>query len=186
MTLVSYLYDLAADGDAAAIARLHVQSWRSAYRGHVPDAFLDDAGLDDRQAARWAGRFADRRGTMTVVARDPERALAGFAHTALDHDPRLGNFLDNLHVRPDLKGQGIGRRLLAETALRLQEAGAPDRLYLEVLETNEAARGFYQALGGVEAGRAMDRFGDQDVPILVYAWESLDPLAAPLRLGPSS
>ncbi|TDD64835.1 GNAT family N-acetyltransferase [Jiangella aurantiaca] len=186
MTLVRYVYELAGDGDAAAIAELHVRSWRSAYRGHVPDAFLDDGDLAGRQAGRWAGRFADRDGTITVVARDSGLAVAGFAHTVLDHDPRLGNFLDNLHVRPDLKRHGIGRRLLAETAVRLHDAGAPDRLYLEVIETNEAARGFYEALGGVETERRTDRFGDQDVPILVYAWDSLDPLAAPLRLGPSS
>ncbi|MBB5789374.1 GNAT family N-acetyltransferase [Jiangella mangrovi] len=185
MTLVSYLYDLAADDDATAIAGVHTESWLSAYRGHVPDAFLDD-DLAAEHLTGWTTRFGDRTGTLTVVARGASGALAGFAHTFVDHDPRLGSLVDNLHVRPELKGQGIGRRLLAETAVRLQDLGAADRLHLEVIETNEAARGFYVALGGVEAGRGTNRFGDQDVPILVYAWASLDPLAAPLRLGPST
>lgn len=184
MTLVTYVYDLAADGDAAAVAELQAASWLSAYRGHVPDAFLD-GDLVGRLTARWTDRFADRTGTLTVVVRDGA-GLAGFAHTVLGHHPELGSLVDNLHVRPDLRRQGLGRRLLAETAVRLQESGVPERLYLEVLETNEPARVFYAALGGAEAGRGMDRFGDRDVPILRYAWPSLDPLAAPLRLGPSA
>lgn len=184
MTLVSHIYDLAGDGDAAAIADLHTQSWRSAYRGHVPDAFLD-GDLAAQHLTGWSTRFGDRAGTLTVVARDASGQLSGFAHAVLDHDPELGTLLDNLHVRPDLKRQGIGRRLLAEVAVRLQDAGA-DRLHLEVIETNEPSRLFYAALGGVEVRRGTEWFGDHEVPVITYAWASLDPLAAPLRLGPSA
>lgn len=173
---MTYGYDVAGDGDAAAIAAVHTLSWRSAYRGHLPDAFLD-GDLAAEHVAGWTRRFAGRAGTLTVVARGPDGALAGFAHTMIDHDPRLGSFLDNLHVRPELRRHGIGRRLLAETAARLRDAGASGGLYLDVIETNEPARAFYAALGGVEAGRGTESFGDREVPVVKYAWTSLDPLA---------
>ena len=39
-------------GDAAAIARVHVASWRTTYRGLLPDEFLDS--LDEgRYTERW-------------------------------------------------------------------------------------------------------------------------------------
>ncbi|SDS94162.1 N-acetyltransferase [Jiangella sp. DSM 45060] len=177
---MTYRYDLAGDDDAAAIAAVHTLSWRSAYRGHVPDAFLD-GDLAGGHLAGWTQRFADRTGTLTVVARDAGGDVVGFAHTMLDHDPELGSLVDNLHVRPDLKRHGIGRRLLAETAARLQDAGAPDRLYLDVIEANEPARNFYVAVGGKEAGRGTESFGEHEVPVLVFAWTSLDALAEPAR-----
>lgn len=64
-----------------------------------------------------------------------------------------GTLLDNLHVRPDRKRAGIGTRLLAETAVRLQERGCG--LYLWVVEWNVSAQRFYEALGGCAADRGL-------------------------------
>ncbi|WP_116950783.1 GNAT family N-acetyltransferase [Jiangella endophytica] len=176
MTTVTYRYDLAADGDAAAIAELHARSWQASYRGILPDAFLDGDVVAER-TEKWTARFADRAGTLTVVARDDAGRLAGFAHSVLDDDAAWGTLLDNLHVRPDLKGQGVGRRLVAETAARLGVVAPGRGLYLWVIEANEPARRFYAAAGGEEAGRDVwDEYG-VDVPIVRMSWRSLDALA---------
>ncbi len=96
----------------------------------------------------------------TVVA-DRGGTVAGFAHTILDADPTWGAFLDNPHVRHDLKRQGIGARLLAEAARAVVRRRPSAGLYSWVLEQNTAAQAFYQAHGGVcvereLAGRAPD------------------------------
>jgi hypothetical protein len=54
--------------DAAALAVVHVASWRRAYGGLLPDAYLD--GLDvDRWTTRWEAALAEgdwpRRGTVS-------------------------------------------------------------------------------------------------------------------------
>ncbi|PZF82606.1 GNAT family N-acetyltransferase [Jiangella anatolica] len=176
---MSIRYELAVDGDAAAIAELHAVSWQTAYRGILPDDVLDGDLLGERTAS-WARRFADRTGTLTLVARD-DAGLAGFAHCVLDDDPEWGTLLDNLHVRPDLKRQGVGRRLVALTAARLRELAPGSRMYLWVIEANEPARRFYVAAGGEEAGTDIWDDHGAEVPIVRMAWRSLDALAEGTR-----
>jgi hypothetical protein len=44
--------------DVAAIAQVHVRTWQSAYRGHIPDAYLD--GLDpSKRAAVWSAALRE-------------------------------------------------------------------------------------------------------------------------------
>ncbi len=179
MILVTVEYGPAGDGDAAAIADLQARSWRTSYRSILPDDVLDGDLLAERTGA-WTRRFADRTGTLTVAARD-ETGLAGFAHSVLDDDAEWGTLLDNLHVRPDLKRQGIGRRLVAETAARLRAVAPGSPMHLWVIEANEPARRLYAAIGGEEAGRDVwDAYG-REVPILRMGWRSLDALAEAAR-----
>ena len=51
-----------------------------------------------------------------------------------------------LAVSPDHRGQGLGRQMMAAAEVWLRAAGAP-RLNLMVRADNQAARGFYEALG---------------------------------------
>ena len=70
-----------------------------------------------------------------------------------------------LHVAPDMRGQGVGRALLAEAQAR---AGALD---LWVLEENRRARAFYVRAGFAEAVR--DRRGggnDEGLPDIRMVW----------------
>ncbi|MDA1178845.1 MAG: hypothetical protein O2931_08625 [Planctomycetota bacterium] len=56
----------AVERDAPAIARVHVASWRVAYRLVVPNDVLD--GLDvDRRATQWAANITDSS-SHTLVA----------------------------------------------------------------------------------------------------------------------
>src|SRR5262245_22570411 len=104
-------YAEAIDIDAEALARLHVDSWRSAYRGILPDAFLDGP-LEADRLRLWRQRAAlppDQRPLVLTARMDA--ALVGFACVFPGADDRWGALLDNLHVSPESRGQGIGARL---------------------------------------------------------------------------
>lgn len=58
----------------------------------------------------------------------------------------LGAYLQDLWVDEALRGSGLGRHLVAETARRAKEDGAT-HLRLSVATDNEAARAFYDRLG---------------------------------------
>lgn len=133
--------------DADAVALLHATSWRSAYRGIVPDSFLDHDVFAERQAV-WRERL---QGPATapafgIVAEDAASHMIGFAYVLPGHDPVCGTLVDNLHVDPAHKGGGLGRRLLQAVVRELGSAHTQP-LHLWVLDQNEAAKRFYARLG---------------------------------------
>jgi len=81
---------------------------------------------------------------------------AGFAlffHNYSTFLARPGIYLEDLFVRPEHRGLGVGRTLLAELA-RLAAARDCGRLEWSVLDWNAPAIGFYRKLGAV----AMDQW----------------------------
>ena len=145
--VLSVRYREATAHDAGAIATLHADSWRRHYRGAYRDAYLDGDILTDRQEV-WTTRLTPPTLNQYTVCADANGDIIGFAHTIFDHDPRWGALLDNLHVRSDVKGHGIGTRLLSEAASELIRSRPSESLYLWVLDQNEAAQLFYDARGG--------------------------------------
>jgi hypothetical protein len=140
--------------DSAAIAHLHAESWRSAYRGILSDDYLDQRAHTER-AALWQSRFSEIASKpFFAVLAEAGAELAGFACVFPQEHPTFGSFLDNLHVVPQSIGQGIGRQLLGGVARRLIADKVPGGLYLWVIEKNSRARQFYSKAGAVEVERA--------------------------------
>ena len=141
--------------DADAVAALHLASWRATYRGIFSDAFLDGPEALANRRALWDGRLASdfpaRR--HVLLARDDDGALVGFACVLPDQEPDAGVLLDNLHVHPARKGQGLGRQLLqaARAWAGAQEPASP--LVLYVFERNVSAVRFYDRMGGTVVAR---------------------------------
>ena len=80
---------------------------------------------------------------------EQDGGIAGFAlwfYSFSTFRGRLGSYLDDLCVRPAMRGRGIGRALLSGLASRcLREDLA--RLEWSVLDWNEPALAFYRTLG---------------------------------------
>ncbi|OYQ26000.1 hypothetical protein CHU93_12365 [Sandarakinorhabdus cyanobacteriorum] len=136
--------------DAPAIAALHTASWRVAY-AHILSADWLANDLPADRLRVWSARFAALDPAMRVLLAEDADGIAGFVCLFLAADPHWGSHVDNLHVRPGLKGQGLGRQLLAAAAgIALAEAPGLG-LDLHVYAANVAARGFYRRLGGLES-----------------------------------
>jgi GNAT superfamily N-acetyltransferase len=74
---------------------------------------------------------------------------AGFAlwfHNYSTFLARRGLYLEDLFVRPEWRGQGIGRALLSHLA-RIAVARGCGRMEWSVLDWNEPAIGFYRRMG---------------------------------------
>jgi GNAT superfamily N-acetyltransferase len=162
--------------DAAAIARVNVDTWRTAYRGIVPDGVLEALSVE-RAATFWGEVLTREGGTHLVFVAEGEGGeLIGFACAVVPADePGYGSELRALYVLDDRQGRGIGRRLVRAVTGRLLEDGVASMM-LWVFAANPA-RGFYEALGGRPVRAApFDRFG-WVVDAVVYGW----PDAATLR-----
>jgi len=92
--------------------------------------------------------FGPRPAAECVIA-EFDGAPAGFAlffHNFSTFLGKPGIYLEDLYVKPALRGKGIGKRLLAHlAALTLSRGG--ERFEWSVLDWNEPAIRFYQSLG---------------------------------------
>jgi GNAT superfamily N-acetyltransferase len=99
--------------------------------------------------------FGERRYAEVLIA-ETDGSAQGFAlffHNFSTFEGRPGIYLEDLFVRPEARGKGLGKALLAELA-RIAVARDCARLEWWVLDWNEPAIGFYQSLGA----RAMDEW----------------------------
>ncbi|UTH76055.1 GNAT family N-acetyltransferase [Chromobacterium sp. IIBBL 290-4] len=160
--------------DADLLASLHVASWQSAYRGILPDAYLDEIAPGER-LAMWKDRLAQHASSWTRIAYLAGRP-AGFACLLPDTEPARGVYLDNLHVLPEFKGHGIGRLLLAAAAAECLRIAPGRPLFLWTFAANQSACRFYQALGGTvtEQKDTLTPAGNPQ-PALCFQWD--DPAA---------
>jgi len=170
----------AARDDARAIARVHVETWQSAYAGLLPDAML--AGMSDvRHTALWSKTLSDKNEQRGVfVADDEDAGIVGFGSCGPVRDTPEG--LDGteqrvgevylLYVETDFQNQGVGRRLL-DALFRQLRADGFDTAVLWMLADNPT-RFFYEGLGGQQVGERTDTFAGADVDEVAYAWRDLE------------
>jgi ribosomal protein S18 acetylase RimI-like enzyme len=142
--------------DASGIASVHVSSWRVAYRGHMPDEFLD--GLDvEKRTNMWRELTLDP-GKIIFVAEDSETNIQGFSALGpsrdIDADPSTAE-VSAIYVHPEKWGKGIGRALLSASIDQVRKREF-DRVTLWVLEANQRARSFYESFGFIHDGAIKD------------------------------
>ncbi len=161
----------AREADAATVAELHLASWRDTYRGMLCDSFLDEEA-PRLFPTHWSRALAQRPLPGLVMLATVTGDPAGFV--ALWRRAEVA-YVDHLHVRPGLRGAGIGRTLLRHAAARMQQRGCRCA-ELEVLAGNARAIRFYEALGA-EIGEEQpgETFGQQ-VRERRCAWPAIERL----------
>lgn len=133
--------------DAGKIAHIHVATWRAAYQGQMPDAYL--AGLDENQRAGfWRERLTESRGNVLVCESDG--GMIGFCDWVpsrdADTDRRIVAEIAAVYVLADQWGRGAGGAL-CRRALRVARSQDFTAMTLWVLESNSRARRFYESMG---------------------------------------
>jgi GNAT superfamily N-acetyltransferase len=108
---------------------------------------LDDVVATEAHLQRTL--FADVPAVFGHVAETPGGQLAGMAVWFLSYSTWRGThslYLEDLFVRPEHRGTGVGQLLLQTLAAICLERGY-ERLEWWVLDWNESARGFYASIG---------------------------------------
>lgn len=152
-------------GDAAGIADVHTRAWQWAYRGLMPEAYLD--GLEPGpRAAMWADAIAAGRAPLVAVG---EHDVLGFAAAMSsrdeDADATTGE-VGAIYLDPAVVGQGVGAALWRGVLAQLAAAGHR-RVTVWVLDSNERGRTFYERMGltpdGAEKADAVRGFPIREV-----------------------
>ncbi len=141
--------------DAAPMAVIHVQAWKVAYRGLMPDEVLERLSVEQRQEM-WRQALAAESPVVYVAAK--RGVVVGFCAVAApsrdDHAEDRVAELVAIYVNPDLWRAGVGRALM-DVALEDLRDGGWRWVTLWVLAENRPARDFYTRFGFVPDGAEM-------------------------------
>ncbi|MEU0331763.1 GNAT family N-acetyltransferase [Streptomyces sp. NPDC006193] len=132
--------------DCDRVSAIRTRGWRHAYRGLVPQPYLD--GLDGAaDAERRRARFAEGDGPVVNLVAERAGTVVGWAAHGPYRDgaQHTGDAeLYAVYVDPAHLGGGIGRALLDAS---VERCSAYPRMLLWVLERNTRARRFYERAG---------------------------------------
>ena len=162
--------------DAKGIARVHVESWRDAYAGLLPDRHL--LQLDpERHAIGWTRTLARADDRRHILVAEVDGEVVGFATFGPGRNDRPGNEgeIYMLYVATDWREMGIGRQLVQASFVALWEVGK-SAASIWCLAENAAAIGFYKRLGGerIATPRAED-VGGVVFPVIGFHWPAAPP-----------
>jgi ribosomal protein S18 acetylase RimI-like enzyme len=139
----------AAPADAPAIARIHVQTWRSAYLGIIPATVLESLSIERRNQSWEKYLHENPHGALVV-----ERAgvVVGWISFGPCRDEGDGEArqaeIYALYIDVAYQRAGLGRALMTAAERALTDLLlAATRLSLWVLARNEPTRRFYERLG---------------------------------------
>jgi GNAT superfamily N-acetyltransferase len=156
--------------DAAAIAEVHVESWRTTYKGIVPDDFLARLSYEQREQL-WRQVLTDPGSPSFVyVAEDDRGKVVGFASGGAERSGDTGytGELYALYLLAQYQRQRIGRQLVITLVDRLMQEGMT-ALLLWVLAENPS-RKFYERLGGQLVYEKTVTIGGVPLIEVAYGW----------------
>jgi ribosomal protein S18 acetylase RimI-like enzyme len=137
--------------DVKGIAEVHVKSWQAAYRGLLPDDFLQNLSVQRREE-QWRRGLQNSEQVLLVYEQDTIVAFCGFAPSRdEDVDKTKVAELGTIYALESAWGQGIGKALWQEAIKLMREKGFTE-VTLWVLKGNERAIKFYERQGMVFDG----------------------------------
>jgi GNAT superfamily N-acetyltransferase len=162
------------------MARVHVDTWKTAYRGVVPGDRLDALTVQSDIAGGFGSYLRDPPpGVAQFVAVNLGEEVVGFAMACppREPDPEFTGELGSIYVRPDDQGTGVGTELVRH-AVRFLRGEGRTNMIVWVLEQNPYRR-FYEKLGGTLVRRRVghSRIAGTPLPEVGYGWRDTGALA---------
>ena len=131
--------------DAESIAKIHIDAWKFAYSGIVPDAYLERLDLGVK-TQRWEDILKESQ-SETFVMEYAGQVTSWISYgNSRDHDGEGLGEVWALYVSPELLRHGHGRSLMQYVEEIARGAKIPS-LVLWVLEKNVRGRSFYEKVG---------------------------------------
>lgn len=162
--------------DALSIAKVHIDTWRTAYKGIVSDEYLNKMDYDAREK-RWQKTIgeASKAGKYIFVAEDEEAGVVGFASCGLerDGDKLYKGELYAIYIIKEYQNRGIGKLLFNSVVNKFAQLKI-DSMLIWALESNCTACRFYEANGGKKIKERYISIGDDTLKEAAYGWLNIN------------
>lgn len=141
--------------DAFDIAALDVATWRIAYRGLMPDGYLEALSVEEKTES-WRANLEKHQALALkrALVAESDGRIVGYARVGPveDQGKKVG-LLYLLYVSPEHWNKGVGKMLLDDAMEDLVDLGQHEAI-LWVLRDNTRGRRFYEARGWSADGRS--------------------------------
>jgi GNAT superfamily N-acetyltransferase len=158
--------------DCSAIAKVHVDSWRTTYNSIVPNEYLINMCYSDSEK-RWIKRLqqADNQHKL-YVAENESGTIVGFAGGGRERsgEPGYDGELYAIYLLKEFQRQGIGKLLFKAVVDHL--ATQFRSMLVWVLAENDS-RYFYEALGGIYIRESTITIAGKELKEVAYGWSDI-------------
>ena len=157
--------------DCPGIARVQVDSYRTAYVGLFPGPFLAQFTYEE-QALDWETWLAANTDDLLLVS-ESDNQVIGYvlARARPDIYPGYEAEILAMHVKLAHQERGAGKALLRAAIEQLQERGCHS-VMLWTLKGNPV-RQWYERLDGKVLGEKSYQIDDWDIVEIAYGWETI-------------
>lgn len=164
------------ENDARAISQIRIDGWKSAYRGIISDEYLDSIDYEkdyQRVYDRILGKDKDYNPNTIVFVDDITNEVLGFSSFG-----EINTLSDNMYdcelyaiyVKPENKGQGIGKQMLEYINDYFKSIGKKNMI-LFCLKDNLLSRKFYLKNNGIEVEEIEKEIGNQKLKQIGYKFK---------------
>ena len=160
--------------DAPAIARVNLDTWRTAYRKIIPAYYFAQLSYEKGES-RWQEilKNVKNTGDFVCVAENDSGQIVGFAAGGCE---RTGKYIYQgelfaIYILDEYQRQGIGRQLVRTVATKLAELTLNSML-VWVLADNPACR-FYEFLGGKKVEEQQTSRAGVALKEIAYGWTDI-------------
>lgn len=158
--------------DAKGIANVHVDSWRTTYKGIIPQNFLDKLSYDKR-ADLWRTNISNVN-NYVLVAENDIGGIIGFTDGSTREtnlEPHSSD-LTSIYLLEEYQGMGIGKQLLKEMFISFKQKNYK-KIFVDVLAENKT-RFFYEYYGAEYVKTVQINIDGKLIDEIVYVWNDLD------------
>ncbi|WP_078427051.1 GNAT family N-acetyltransferase [Alkalihalobacterium alkalinitrilicum] len=163
--------------DVNVIAEVHVQSWKTTYKGIVSDSYLSSLRVEDRKEM-WNRVLSTKNHPTVVIVIEEDGEVFGFAAVGKEGTGKFAGIdgeLYAIYLFETHQRKGGGKQLVAKAARVLKKQGYQSML-VWVLEDNPYKRFYHEVLQGVYLESENIEIAGEEFQESAYAWCNLGQL----------
>ena len=155
--------------DIPEVVNIQIRAWRTAYKGIIDDNYLANMNTEEKIKMR----EKDYNENKFIVA-EINNEIVGFCRYTdniekTPETPKADCELRALYVKPELKHNGIGKKMFQYAVNEFKNIGKT-KMVLWCLKDNVLARKFYEKMGGIIIKERLIHIGNRDYEEVAFEY----------------